>query len=205
VDYRPYLDESSERAATHRLVDLGSVHLPTGRVVCADPSLLHETAALDRAAPIGDFPVRLCVTPLPDWGERVALAAVVFTRDPIERWVTASCAGGTQDAFRVDSGLAAFLDESTVGLFTDAVARHNSCGAGRNYYDDVLAEEFARSADPARGSRTGDWNVHTPRSGDPRNIVMFASGLGDGVYSASWALGRRGEPVMLVADFALLT
>lgn len=32
-------------------------------------------------------------------------------------------------------------------------------------------------------------------------MVMFASGMGDGIYSGYWGLDEKGEPVCLVALF----
>ena len=38
-----------------------------------------------------------------------------------------------------------------------------------------------------------------PESG--HRIAMFASGMGDGIYSGYWALDAEGEPVELIVPF----
>jgi hypothetical protein len=84
------------------------------------------------------------------------------------------------------------------------VARFYQENPNGNYYDDMLAAEFARSSDPSRPTHAGDWNLHFPRRDDPRNVAMFASGLGDGSYSAIWGVANDEQPTMLVVDFELL-
>lgn len=203
MDYASYLKRSPEPNPYHHVVDMGSVHLPTGKIYCCDPFLTQEVAALDLAVEPGNFPVRLCVADVPNWGKRIALASLTFSDQPVKCWARATYQldGDRLAAFRVDAGLGAFMDEDTAALFAGAVGDYYEANPEGNYYDDVLAEEFKRNADMTRRGHTGDWDLHVPVLGDPRNVAMFASGLGDGSYSAFWGIDRDNRPAMVVADF----
>ena len=195
------------RSSYTRVVRVGNLRLPTGRVFCCDPFLSHEVRALETNLSPGLFNVDVCVIELPDWGHRVALARLHLSRRNVVEWKEAMF---TADAtrvseFRVDAGLACFMDEETQELFVRIVDDFHTTHPDRNYYDDVLAAEFKRNADPTRQYEGGDWALHFPLKGDPRCIAMFASGLGDGTYPAYWGLSDDGEPAMLVADFGLLS
>ena len=68
--------------------------------------------------------------------------------------------------------------------------------ANQNYYDDVLAAEFASNQDR--------FVMHHPVAGNPLNIAMFWSGWGDGIYPSFWGLDAAGEPLLLMTDFEVL-
>jgi hypothetical protein len=135
----------------------------------------------------------------------VAAAALAITDAVPTRWEPANyrLGGNREKYFRVDAGLACFMDASTRELLNDAMDRFDARYPQGNYYDDCLAPEFALSVDPAWPHRAGNWAMHHPVPGDPRNVAMFASGLGDGLYAARWGLERRDLPARLVVDFGL--
>ena len=73
-----------------------------------------------------------------------------------------------------------------------------------NYYDEVLAEEFREYSGKNQFSRElGDWNDHHPDAESDNNVIMFASGWGDGYYPAYWGLNDNGDTVELTIDFLL--
>ena len=45
------------------------------------------------------------------------------------------------------------------------------------------------------------WSWANVEVGDRRNVVMFSTGLGDGIYSSYFGYDERGNPVCLVTDF----
>lgn len=194
-------------ATAGELVDLGLLHVPTGRLYCCDPFLAHEVGPLDRQVEPGSYRVKLVLRTVPEWGQRVAAAILEINRVRPSRWEVAGYRSddgtrGTQ--FEVDAGLACFMDASTCDAFITVLDRfYASVGAAENYYDSVLAAEFTRSADPERPGHAGDWAMHHPVPDDPRNIAMFASGLGDGLYAAEWGLDLQGQPALLGVDFGV--
>lgn len=204
LNYPSYFDDEAP-VSTH-CVDLGPLHLPTGHIYCCDPFLSREVGPLEMVVAPGAYPVQLCVATVPDWGPRVALARLVFSAAPVTAWREASYLldGKRQHGFRVDAGLACFMDGMTRKLFDQVVGEHHASGPAANYYDDMLAAQFKLNADPANPLSAGDWAMHSPVIGNHLNIALFASGLGDGVYSARWGLDAAGQPAMLMADFGLL-
>lgn len=189
-----------------RTVALGTLAVPTGRLYCCDPFLSHEVAPLDVRVKPGDHAVDLCLAKMSGWGERVALARLCLSTAPVVSWREAgySLDGEPCSGFRVDAGMACFMDEAARTVFAQAVAAWHAKGPDTNYYDDVLAALFKQNADPANPYHAGDWAIHTPAPGAHENLALFASGLGDGVYEAHWGVDAAGQPAMLVADFGLL-
>ncbi|WP_338699897.1 DUF4241 domain-containing protein [Bradyrhizobium sp. 26S5] len=186
-------------------VDLGSVYFPTGRVCCCDPFLSADVAPFNYTIAPGHYPVRITRTHVGDWGWRNAAASMVIADVLPDNSICATYLRDNESVsgFRVESGLACFMDESTREFFSRIVAEFHNRDAKANYYDDVLAAEFARNADADERDQLGSWNIHFPLEGDPRNIAMFASGLGDGQYSAEWML-KNDVLCKLVADFKIL-
>lgn len=187
-----------------RTVSVGELYLPSGQLYCCDPFLSDEVGALEQQVPAGRYIVELCLAQLPDWGERVALARVRLSAQTVTQWRPAEYVhqDERQAWFPVDAGLACFMDRDTEILLRHAIAGFYRAHPEGNYYDDLLASAFAANASPPGVS--GDWAMHAPAPDNPANIAMFASGLGDGSYSAWWGLDAAGEPAMLVADFGLL-
>lgn len=204
LDYSEYFNRP-QRPST-RIVEIGTLRLPSGRVYCCDPFLSREVSALEILVAPGTYEVGVCVAALPEWGQRVALARLVFSPSPVVEWREATYVinGERQSGFRVDAGLACFMDQTTRDLFVRVVNDFHATGPDSNYYDDVLASQFKQNADPSDPYDAGDWIMHSPGKGDDRNVAMFASGLGDGAYHAYWGVDAAGQPAMLVADFNLL-
>lgn len=204
LDYSAYFRAASEPA--YRLVNLGKLYMPSGKIFCCDPFLSDEVNAIERTVPPWHFDVQLSIVTLPQWGPHVALAGLMLSeREPVS-WQEAThvISGERFSGFRVDAGLACFMDQETRELFTRVVDEFYKRDPEGNYYDDVLAAEFKQNAEPDSPRQSGDWDLHYPVKGDPRNIAIFASGLGDGFYTPHWGLDDRGQPAMLVVDFGIL-
>jgi hypothetical protein len=118
--------------ATMRVVEVGPLVLPTGRIVACDPSYLmsfpqRETAYTRAVAP-GRYPVLLALLARDGWPadnpnrERVACAAVRFKQTQVERWEMALRPGwdpstikpGYHLGYGVDGGNGCFVDECAV-------------------------------------------------------------------------------------------
>lgn len=205
TDYASFFD--APPAPSTRIVELGSLAVPSGHIYCCDPFLSSEVGPLETAVSPGDYAVQMCSMLRPEWGWRVALARLVFSTHRVVQWREAVYVmnGERSSEFRVDAGLACFMDASTRDLLVRTVSALHVQGERANYYDDVLAPEFKKNADPANPSHAGDWAMHAPMAGHRGNVALFASGLGDGLYRAYWGLDVAGNPAMLVADFDLLT
>jgi hypothetical protein len=191
------------RCADDRAVNMGNLHVPSGRLYCCDPFLSDEVAALIRTVPQGDYPVSLDLVDSADWGERVGFARLLLAGEAVAAWEEALYRDGSRVSatFRVDAGLACFMDAQTEAAFRNAVGEFYRLTPHGNYYDDILADGFRKSAKIP--GVAGDWFIHVPSPPHPANVAMFASGLGDGVFKAYWGIGKSGEPCRLIADFGL--
>lgn len=205
LDYQALFQ--SQASPDMRLVNLGKLSLPSGRVFCCDPFLSYEVSALETELDAGSFDVDLCIVRVPDWGVRVALARLCLSARDVVEWRKAEfdLGGAYASEFRVDAGLACFMDQEARDLFVQIVDKFHATHPNGNYYDDVLAWQFKQNADPGYLYDSGSWLLHFPLKGDPRCVAMFASGLGDGMYTAYWGLSDDGKPASLVADFAVLS
>ena len=102
---RAFRDGERFGDATMRVVEVGPLVLPTGRIVACDPGYLttvpSEQQAYTRPVPPGHYPVLLALLAKDGWPadnpnrEHVACAAVRFMETQVERWEMASGRAGT--------------------------------------------------------------------------------------------------------------
>jgi len=187
--------ELAERQIT--VTPIGDLELPTGEIIVCDPLITGtEMPALSRKVKPGRYPVSLL-----EAQGRVAVAVLRFRPGTPVRWELATLPG--QDVatlkgdeifgYPVDAGLGSFMDKTAMVLMLE---RQSKLQADQNYYDDVLAAEFAPNQDR--------FVMHRPVAGNPLNIAMFWSGWGDGFYPSFWGLDAAGEPLLLTTDFGVL-
>lgn len=177
----------------------GLLHLPSGRLIVADPALLDtELEAFTTAVPAGTYPVTLAVIGFEEHPahERVAAAKLVVGEEPVVSWELALRPGedprllGDREffGFGVDTGTASLLDAAAlsamVGLVTDDawepfIDRHG---------DDLDRHKPVEALDPESGA----------------NLIAFHSGWGDGSYP-TW-IGRTAaeEVACFVADMLVV-
>jgi hypothetical protein len=188
------------------VVTVGRLHLPSGRVVACDPYFCADATPFTREVPPGDYDVQVRRVDLEPWGPRIALARILFepARPPVG-YEAAVRDASDAGAYFVDSGTGSFMDEVTRQAFADVLAEYYGSGdRSANYYTDVLAAEFKRSAvDPDDPRDLGRWNMHR-LPGSALNVAMFSTGLGDGSFESAWGVDGDGLVTSLVTDFRLL-
>lgn len=194
---------SSGSEAVVEVLDAGTLHLPTGRLVVVDPFL---GPALERfavpftvTAPPGRYAVSLSVarwdrpsdpnTPAPV--RAVAAAKLTIRDEPVVAWELGLQPG--QDpatlqpdelfGFVVDSGSGAFLDASAVA----ALHALGDLGPDQDLHQDP---ELFKLLPELRSKRVVNLVVE-PASG--LNVVVFRCGMGDGLYPPGWAAQLRGS------------
>ncbi len=206
LQYSNYFKSFSGFDFAYEVVELGKLYLPSGKIYCCDPFLSDEVNPFEISAPLGTFDVKLSIAKLQEWGKRIAFAGLFFSGNAPVKWQEATYIFNEErsSSFRVDAGLSCFMDKETRDSFVSVVDDFYEKNPDANYYDDILAAEFKQNADLTNPYHAGDWDLHYPLKDNPRNVAMFASGLGDGFYSAYWGLDEQNQPVMLVADFQLL-
>ncbi len=185
----------AERKIT--VTPIGQLELPTGEIMACDPLVTGDDwPALSRKVKPGSYPVSLF-----EAQGRVAAAFLRLRPGMPVRWELATLPDQDVSTLKddemfgypVDAGLGSFMDKTAMALMS---AEQDKLKADENYYDDVLAAEFAPNQDR--------FVMHRPVAGNPLNIAMFWSGWGDGFYPSFWGLDAAGEPLLLLTDFGVL-
>lgn len=201
----------------HELVEIhvGDLNLPTGKIIAADPFFTYDQRPFKRTVLPDKYPVYVYVTEIDEEHFRIAYAKIKFRSKDASKWVLAITDDITKEemdeltddeffGFPVDSGLACFLDEETNAALNAKMDALQEKDPEANYYDEVLADEFKVYSSKNKFSRElGDWNDHRPDRESDNNVIMFASGWGDGYYPAYWGLDENGETIELVIDFLI--
>lgn len=196
-------------------IHIGDVNLPTGKIVAADPFFTEGQRPFSRTVEPDKYPVYIYMAEIDEQHHRVAYAKIKFRPEDAKKWILALTEDLTEDemnelgedefyGFPVESGLAAFLDAETNDQLTTRIDEVQRKNPESNYYDDVLAAEFEHYSGKNKFSRAlGDWNDHHPNKDVDNNVIMFASGWGDGYYPAYWGINEAGDTIELVIDFLL--
>lgn len=193
---------------------VGEADFPTGEIVLADPLAYlgseYETR-LDQTIPPGSYPVELSICNSPIAGLRIAAARLRIGGCPSARYEIAMPKGSAVEDFGkprvwtffgVDTGLACITDVSMAGEYRDFFTKWQKDHPDKNKYDDYFKELFQKSyeAHPEVQKTGGDfllWQI--PASG--HKLVMFSSGMGDGIYSGYWGMDEDGNITELIIPF----
>ncbi len=189
---------------------VGEADFPSGQIVLADPLAYlgseYETC-LARKIPAGKYPVEIAFLHSPIAGRRVAAARLVISANHAVRYEIAMPEGkGTEDYgkpgvltfFGVDTGLACITDRKIAEEYDTFFTTWQTEHPRQNKYDDYFAALFRENSN---GQNTPGsfllWQL--PKTN--YNLVMFSSGMGDGIYSGYWGLDERDEAVELIIPF----
>lgn len=197
-----YQGETRVERVPFKVVEAGSLKLPSGRICAADPFVsLADAKPFKQTTPAGVFPVRLAVGDFPSGGVRVAFARVDFKGARVVHWSMAVIEGQDVATLKKDEIFGYGVDAGT-GSFFDPVA-------GRAAADLLKAEENAWEAWQTEGEANGP-KVIGPYSfllnlplGEA-NAIMFHSGWGDGFYASWFGYDAEGNVAALVTDFATI-
>ncbi|OYQ31943.1 hypothetical protein CHU92_14970 [Flavobacterium cyanobacteriorum] len=196
-------------------IHIGELNLPTGRVIAADPFFTDTQQPFARTVEPDKYPVFIYMAEIDGLHHRVAYAKIKFRPEQAKKWILAITEDLTDEelnglaedefyGFAVESGIAAFVDAKTNEELVAKINELQEKNPESNYYDEVLADEFRDYSGKNQFSRSlGDWNDHHPYKESDNNVIMFASGWGDGYYPAYWGLNENGDTIELVIDFLL--
>lgn len=162
--------------------DIGSLVLPTGRIVACDPYFDVTQQPFTERVDCGNYPVFLAV----DAESRtVALAMVQFSDGRPTSWSVTE-----PGWFPVDSAMACFMDVT--------LARRLMRAKNRGRFD-----RYWKRVSDEMEENGGNWaNVCLGESMAANMIVIKTFG-GDGAFSSYWGYSMTGQRVCLVADFFL--
>jgi hypothetical protein len=196
-------------AATYKVkvVEVGKLVTPTGKLVAADPFALHHITPLERTVKRGSYPVLVSVAGIKYKKKghdqsRVAAASLRFTSGTPAKWVNATKRGQKLSklpademfGYGVDTGTGCFADVSAA----EALAALEDIEFANDNWDGYLSPKILGKLDaPTWGA---GW-ITEPATG--ANVVAFPSGWGDGFYASYWGLSKTGAALCLVTDFGL--
>lgn len=175
------------------VLDIGSVHFPTGKVIACDPLVsLVDAQEFMQTIPAGTYPVQICVVPSEKYGDRYACVKVTICDQKPVRYELAM--SGTEDldeeldddayfGFGVDAGMGCIADIKTQEAFKTYWAKREEEDPGIDPFNDLFDDLLERNAEanPKYQSEHGDWlNWTVPNT--EYNLAIFASGWGDGYY-----------------------
>ena len=139
-------------------------------------------------------------------GSRVAAAKFRISGRDVKAYEIAEAEGVPGKAaytfFGVDTGTACFADEAASEEFCRFLEKWRGENPGKNLYADYFEERFRERREDKPGDALRRWDLlcwAIPESG--RRLVMFSSGVGDGIYSGYWGLDADGEPAELIVPF----
>ena len=203
IDLESYFTEKKIGKMEVDILDIGEVNLPTGKIIACDPLVeLGEAKTYLQKTPIGKFSVKIAVVLSKDYGNRYACVKVEFNKNkPVvyELAITGNekkMEEAEEDEFYgfcVDAGMGCIADKKSQYEYSNYWNKLEKEGAD-NPYDDIFEELLAESSKkfPKYQRDMGDWaNFIIPDT--DLNILIFASGWGDGYYPCYFGYDEKGE------------
>lgn len=153
--------------------------------------------------PPGRYPLTMAVSVSDTLGVRYACAKLSVSDSKPVRYELGLCCDENSDeafindevtGFCVDTGLATLTDVITQNAFVSYWKQLEAQEEGIDPYNDLFAdllEENARQH-PQYQSPDGDWCAWTVPGANSR-LVVFTSGLGDGVYPTYFGYDANGQ------------
>lgn len=186
------------------VLDIGTVHFPTGTLFACDPLVdLEDAPPFIQTIPAGTYPVKICVVPSEKYGDRYACVKVEVSREKPVRYELGMT--GEEDlneelgedayfGFGVDAGMGCIADIRAQAAFKTFWARRlaeeRDIDPYNDLFCDLLEENFHRN--PKYQRKDGDWlNWMIPEA--DCSLPIFASGWGDGYYPVYFGYDAKGE------------
>lgn len=180
------------------ILEIGKVNLPTGRLFACDPLIeLEDAQPFLQTVPAGSYPVKICVVPSPQYGDRYACVKLVISDAQPVRYELAmtgtenldeELSEGDYFGFGVDAGMACIADCQTQQAYQKYWRQRCAEDEDIDPYNDLFCDILAASCknQPRYQRDGGDWANWTVPGMD-LNIPIFASGWGDGLYPCYFA------------------
>ena len=204
IDLEAYFTEKAIGSMAVDTLDIGAVRFPTGTIFACDPLIeLEDAQPYLQTIPAGTYPVRICVVPSEQYGDRYACVKVTVSGEKPVRYELAMRGDENLDDELEDGDYFGFFVDAGMGCVADVQAQKdfNVYWAGRleedesaDTYNDLfcdLLEENSRK-NPKYQRDGGDWLNWTVPGSDCA-IPIFSSGWGDGCYPVYFGFDAEGK------------
>ena len=214
---KPYydLDEVFE-SEKFKIINIGELNVTSDQIICCDPlvSLVNgEGEPFIEKVPSGKYPVTLAVLKDENWAIRYMGARLNISNEKAEYYQLALQKNDDISeldrknreffGFFVDAGMGCFADIEGAKLtaeFVNKLEKENPDFGNMydDYFDALLQENYKKYPEYQRSY--GDflnWNI----PGTNKNVIIFASGWGDGVYPCYWGYNKDGKICSLTISF----
>lgn len=204
VDLEEYFTAKEIGGTDVDILDIGSINFSTGAVIACDPMVeLEDCMPYIQKAPIGSYPVKICVVPSEQYGDRYAcVKAVISGKKPVRYECAMTGRENLDDeiedgeffGFGVDAGMGCIADVHAQEEYKKYWNKRCEEESGIDSYNDLFCDVLKESSEknPKYQSEYGDWaNWTVP--GTESNILIFASGWGDGVYPCYFGYDENDE------------
>ncbi|MCC0672670.1 DUF2185 domain-containing protein [Clostridioides sp. ES-S-0145-01] len=193
---------------------IGETDFPSGEVVLADPLAYlgsEYMTYLERKIPVGSYSVEISICHSKIVGLRIAASRLIINDKKPIKYEIAMPKGkkcedfgksGAWTFFGVDTGLACFSDAKVAKEYSNFITKWQNENPGKNKYNDYFATLFQKSHEmhPNLQNKNGNFLLlKLPQTS--YRLIMFTSGIGDGIYSGYWGLDADGEVAELVIPF----
>jgi len=183
--------------------DVGTIELPTGRIVACDPLITTDMPPFTTFFPSGSFPV---VLHKEKDSNCVAYIEIRFSSEKVTTWEMALTEGQNLDdlseeeifGYPVESGMGCFMDAATQnGLFRLEQTLFERKG------DDFMGiyEEFFHGEFFDQKGAIDQYAFLKPQEQEAGSIFAFEAGYGEGFYGSYIGFDASGQPVKLVSEF----
>ena len=192
-DLEAYFTEKVIGNMSVDVLDIGTVYCPTGTIFACDPLVeLEDTPPFIQTIPVGTYPVKICVVPSEQYGDRYACVKVEISHEKPVRYELGMTGKEDLDeeldaddyfGFGVDAGMGCVADVQTQAAFNTYWAKRLEEDPDIDPYNDLFCDLLDENAKfrPRYQRDGGDWlNWMVP--GTDCNLTIFVSGWGDGYY-----------------------
>ena len=138
------------------VLDIGAVHFPTGQIFACDPLVeLEDTLPFLQTIPAGTYPVKICVVPSEQYGDRYACVKVEVSQEKPVRYELGMVGNEDLDeelgedeyfGFGVDAGMGCVADIQTQAAFKAYWAKRLEEDPDIDPYNDLFCDLMEENA-----------------------------------------------------------
>lgn len=191
--------DSEYGTITLRRHEAGDLTVTSGSLVACDPAAALEAEPFTLAVAPGRYPLTLSVAHFEDNDRRVAGAMLRIGEREAVSWQLALLPGEDPVELKeeeifgypVDSATGCLMDEGAAQIFIDRLEKDE------DFFDEIGDELEKTYVD------TWAWANVVLDEASGLNMIVFSTGMGDGLYASYFGFDAGGEVVCLVTDFSL--